>query len=694
MGRLLTLLAVFLALGVPRRAGAALAAQRGHLFAWVPVCLAAGIGIYFALPVEPAVSWLAVSAGLGAALLLCSRRLPAEGGPLAIGTGLLLLGLALAGTRAHQVAAPQLGFQYYGPIEGRVIALDRSASDVPRLTLDQVVLSRVAPDKTPVRLRVSLHGPPDLQGRALDVRPGQRVALTGHLVPPGGPVEPGGFDFRRHAWFERIGAVGYSRTPVVLNTRAAGSQRLLRLRLALSRHLQAQLPGEIGGFAAALMTGDRSGMGQETLEVLRRSNLAHLLAISGLHMGLLTGFVFAALRMALLLAPRSRHHWPGKKIAALGALVAAMGYLALSGGNVATQRAFIMVAVMLGAVLADLRALSLRAVALAALLVLLLRPEALLGPGFQMSFAATTALVCVFGRLEAQLPGPRWIRPALALLLSSTVASAATAPFSMAHFNLISRYGLLANLLAVPAMGLVAVPMAVLAALLMPLGLDGVALQGMALALRWILRVAQVASSWGGAVGQVVAPAPAVLPLMTAGGVLLLLWQGRGRWGGLVPLALGVGLWLQTERPALLISESGGLVGVMTSEGRALSRDVGEGFVAKIWLENDGQPADQAASAELWPGAPGRLRFARVEGVEVLHVSGRRAAGTVSGCGGAGILVANVPVAAVQGCEIFDPERLRATGAVAFRRGPGGLEMEISRRHPPRLWQSGGAGSQ
>ena len=694
MGRLLTLLAVFRALRLPRRAGAALAAQRGHLFAWVPVFLGAGIGVYFALPLELAAHWLLACACVGAVLLLWSRRLPAEVAPVAIGAGLLLLGMAHAGARAHLVAAPQLGFRYYGPIEGRVIALDRSASDVPRLTLDQVTLLRLAPASTPARVRVSLHGPPELQRRALDLVPGQRVALTGHLVPPGGPVEPGGFDFRRHAWFERIGAVGYSRTPVVLSMEAAGSQRLLRLRLALSRHVQTQLPGELGGVAAALMTGDRSGIGKETLEALRHSNLAHLLAISGLHMGLLTGFVFAALRMGLLLVPLSRHHWPGKKIAAVGALAAASGYLALSGGNVATQRAFIMVAVMLGAVLADLRALSLRAVALAALLVLLLRPEALLGPGFQMSFAATTALVCVFGRVETRLAGPRWARPLLALLLSSTVASAATAPFSMAHFNLVSRYGLLANLLAVPAMGLVAVPMAVLAALLMPLGLDGVALRGMALALHWILSVAQAASGWEGAVGQVVAPGPAVLPLITAGGLLLLLWQGRGRWGGLLPLALALGVWVQSERPALLISESGGLVGVMTEKGRALSRDVGEGFVAKLWLENDGQPADQAAAAALWPDAAGRLRRALVEGVEVLHVSGRRAAGSISGCGGAGILVANVPIPEGLRCEVFDVERLRTTGAVAFRRGADGLKMHPSRGHPPRLWEGGGAGDQ
>ncbi|WP_353472290.1 ComEC/Rec2 family competence protein [Salipiger sp. H15] len=687
MGRLLTLL---LTRG-PLRAGAALRGQRGHLFAWVPVCLGAGIGGYFALPLEPGPLVLLGCGLLGAALLALGPWLPEDWAPPCIGAALLLAGLALAGGRAHLVAAPQLAFRYYGAIEGRVVAIDRSGSDAPRLTLDRVALQRVAPERTPERIRVALHGDGALQARALVPELGQRVMLTGHLAPPGGPVEPGGFDFRRHAWFERIGAVGYSRTPVLLSAEAGGGQWLPRARLALSLHVQQRLPGEVGAFAAALMTGDRSGMGQMTVEALRRTNLAHLLAISGLHMGLLTGFVFGAVRLLLLLPPRSRHRWPGKKIAALAALAAAAGYLALSGGNVATQRAFIMVAVMLGAVLADLRALSLRAVALAALLVLGLRPEALLGPGFQMSFAATTALVSVFGTAWGARALPGWARPGLALLVSSSVASLATAPFSMAHFNLVSHYGLLANLLAVPAMGLVAVPMAVLAALLLPLGLDGPALQGMALGLRWILGVAQEIAGWEGAVGQVVAPGPAVLPLVTLGGLVLLLWQGSGRWAGAAPLFLGIGLWVQAERPALLISESGALVGVMTAKGRALSQPAGEGFVAGLWLENDGQAGDQARAAALWPGPEGRVRRAVVGTDEVLHVSGSRAAAGVSGCDGAAILVSNAPMPPDKGCEIFDPERLARTGAVAFWPTPEGLRMKTVRSATPRLWDGAAA---
>ena len=245
--------------------------------------------------------------------------------------------------------------------------MGRSASDAIRVTLDEVQLKRVPVERTPRRVRVSFHG--DIP---IELRPGQRVMTTAHLSPPQGPVEPGGFDFRRHAWFQELGAVGYTRTPVLLVAPAAPSGlalRLLSLRMAISARVQQVLPGDTGGFAAAVTTGDRSAMSGSSVDALRASNLAHLLAISGLHMGLLTGFVFLALRVGLSLVPALALRWPIKKLAAVGALAAASAYLALSGGSVATERAFVMVAVVLCAVLVDRRAFSLRAVALAALVV-------------------------------------------------------------------------------------------------------------------------------------------------------------------------------------------------------------------------------------------------------------------------------------------------------------------------------------
>ena len=551
------------------------------------------------------------------------------------------------------------------------MALDRSSSDALRVTLDRVRLARVGPAATPGRVRLSLHGDP------ANLSPGQRVMTTAHLSPPSGPVEPGGFDFRRYAWFTGLGAVGYTRVPVLSVAPPLAGRAGLRVfawRMAASGRIQTVLAGDIGGFAAAVTTGDRSAMGQGALQALRGSNLAHLLAISGLHMGLLAGFVFAVLRLSMAAIPVLALRWPVKKLAAVGALTAAAAYLLLSGGNVATERAFVMVAVALGAVLVDRRALSLRAVAMAALIVLSLRPEALMGPGFQMSFAATTALVAVFGwfRTAGIRFGPKWVQPVVGVVISSAVAGAATAPFAAAHFNTISHYGLLANLLSVPLMGILVIPAAVLAACLAPFGLEMVGLYLMGLGLRWILGVADYVSSMPGAQGNVISPGPWVMPMLALGMLWLILWQGRLRFAGVIPALFAFWLWSGAERPAVLVADSGGLVGVMTDAGRALSKPRGAGFAASIWLENDGDGATQPDAAARWPGTGGtggtggRVQVMQVGATQIVHVIGKRAAAGFDSCKAGQVVIASVSLDLSGPCEVFDPARLRQTGSLAI----------------------------
>jgi len=656
--------------GPLRRGGAGLTmlinGQRGHLFPWVPVCLAFGIGGYFSLPVEPTLpQWAGL---LGVLVLLALIWLVwARHNVGLIALWLVLGGLALAGLRSHMVADPVLGFRYFGPIEGRVVTIDRSLSDKTRLTLDRVRLDRVSPAKTPGRVRVSLHGDWHFTPQA-----GAIIATTGHLSPPQGPAEPGGFDFQRQAYFRGLGAVGYTRTPVVrlAEPEAGATLWVYRLRLRISAAMQARMPGDTGAFAAAVTTGDRSAMRRETLDALRASNLAHLLAISGLHMGLLTGFVFAALRLGLAAIPPLALRWPIRKIAAVGALGAGAFYLALSGGNVATERAFIMVAVVLTAVLLERRALTLRAVALAALIVLILRPEALIEPGFQMSFAATTALIAAFGALRGRdnVAVPRWARPVVAVVISSAVAGAATAPFGAAHFNQVAHFGLIANVLSVPLMGITVVPGAVIAALLWPIGAAGLGLALMQPSIDWILGVASVVAARDDAVSLVPAPGPWVLPILALGGLLVILWQGRARWIGVVPMMAALSIWVLDERPDVLIAGDGALIGVLTPQGRALSKPRGGGFVARSWLENDGDAASQQVAAARLDSALNGVWSHDLASTPLHHLFGK-----------AGVALADrycttgtITIIAGDGpdsgpCVMLDQRVLRDTGTLAIR---------------------------
>lgn len=669
--------------------------ERGRLLHWAPLFLGTGIGVYFTLKVEPT---LMVYAGLACFCMLCAlcaRLWPWGAGPMAVACGLIAFGVCLAGARAHYVAAPVLEFRYYGAVEGRIVKIDRSQSDAVRLTLDRVRLDDVRKDIHPTTVRISLHG----DQRYLSPEIGQRVAMTAHLSGPNGPVEPGGFDFQRMAWFRGIGAVGYTRVPALLLAPPEKGIVLAvsRLRQNISAWVRGHLSGETGAFAAAITTGDRSAMGQDTLRALRASNLAHLLAISGLHMGLLTGFVFQAMRMLFSLWGRVALRYPVKKFAACIAILSGAFYLALSGGNIATERAFIMVATMFVAILFDRRALTLRAVAMAAIIVLVLHPEALVEPGFQMSFAATTALVAVFGwlrdraRNEDVWRAPKWARPVLAVIISSLVAGLATAPIGAAHFNQISHYGLIANLLSVPIMGALIMPLAVLAALLSPVGLGWFAVKLMGPPIDWIIGVAHFVSALDGATGQVPAPPSGVLPLVAFAGILMALLTHRARLFGLFPLLAAGVVWAHTTRPPVLVSTTGGLVGVMLDGARDLSKPKGEGFAALSWLENDGDAADQASAyeREVFTGKRGNLT-AEIGGARLVHLTGRGGPErVVDACNHADLVILSGKLVSAPptGCLVLDRNALAKTGAVAVWPTADGFRVETSQaRTGHRLW--------
>jgi competence protein ComEC len=292
------------------------------------------------------------------------------------------------------------------------------------------------------------------------VRPtiGDKIRAKVYVSAPQGPVEPGGFDFRKHAYFLSLGAVGYGRSgfDIVQSTNPKGTEMFFaRAQGWLSQLVQSALSEQTQGVARAIIAGDRFGVSQAQAEDLRRSNLAHLLAISGLHMGLLTSLVFFSVRFTLVIMPMRAIANHAKTIAAIFAITVGALYLGISGGNIATQRAFVMIAAFYSAAMLNRQVISYRALAMAAMVILIARPEALYSPGFQMSFAATIALVFVFQNVVAPRSSGRILHTIIGVFLSSFVAGVATAPIAAIHFNQISHVGFFANLLAVLVMSAV-----------------------------------------------------------------------------------------------------------------------------------------------------------------------------------------------------------------------------------------------
>lgn len=661
-----------------------LLAARGQLFVWVPVFIGLGVGIWFILPFEPVLWHYGVVLALFAVSASGTILGPDLIRPLFLILCCVMAGGIAAGIRAHLVAGPMIEFQYYGPVTGRVVEIDRSQSDALRITLADVVLDNV--DPAPRFVRVSI------QGAAPE--PAQMVMLTAYLSAPSAATEPDGFDFRRTAFFRGLGAVGYTRSPVLLWQEApANLQRIDRLRSYLSQALMTAIPNDAGAFAAGAMTGDKSGITQDTVQALRDSNLAHLLAISGMNLAFLSGFIFMLIRYGLALIPILALRVNSKKIAALVALGVALFYLLLSGANVSTTRAFLMIAVMLGAILLDRKGLTMRSVAISAVILLLWQPESLLDPGFQLSYAATVVLIGGYHVVDRQILAerlPRWMMPIYAVVLTSVLAGIATAPFAAAHFNSFTDYGLLANLLTAPAMSLLMAAGAVVA-LLAPFGLAAPALWLLEQTAAWILFVAHWVAGLQGAVTMIVTPPAVVLPLISVAGIWIMVWQGRRRWLGVPFLGLALILWTVAPRPDLLISGDGRLVGWMGATGRALSTPTGAGFSAENWLQDDGDLATQEAAAAR-PGflGPKEARTFQMGDISAVVLIGKGAAPAFTqACATYDLVI--VPAAldpsllADGPCTRIDRNILDNTGALGGYWQGGTLTLYPARQ-APRLW--------
>ena len=660
------------------------AGETDRWFLWLPVLLACGIATYFGLPVEPPL-WLSLA---GFLILACAlwvfRRLSWVLLLLCV-LGAVTAGFAAASLRTALVAAPVLADETAGELTGRVLFVEEGEAGDLTVLMAPSSFARLPPEKRPAKVRLRIR----LKNVAL--QPGEEIRLRARLMPPPDPVLPGGFDYARQAWFEGLGEVGFAYTaPEILSPSTGGPRsRIAALRNAIATHIRASIGGPEGAVAAALVTGERRAIPAGVTEDLRAAGLAHVLAISGLHMALFSGTLFWLARAVLAAVPALALRYPVKKWAALVAFSGAAFYLLVSGGAIATQRAFIMVTLMLGAILLDRPAISLRNVALAATVVLLWQPESLLGASFQMSFAAAVALVAFYESKSVQRfialsrgdlrGGPaQWPHLVLiyftGLTLTSIVAGLATAPYAAFNFNRLAVFGLAGNLAAMPLVGLVVMPAALIGLLLMPFGADAPAFWVMGKGIGWMLTVAHDVAHWGGA-DRLIPSAPlGALALVTLGGLWIALWHRGWRWLGLLPLLGGLLLWPHLSRPDIFIGREGGIVAARGLDGDIYLTSARPSYTAKQWLrmEGDRRSAREAVSSTESPWRCDARGCAFHEKSRPLIAYSKSIGAVMEDCELADIIISAVPVgrAIRKGCRadlILDYFDFWRNGATTIR---------------------------
>jgi competence protein ComEC len=573
-------------------------AERDQLPLWLPVALLAGIAAWFVLP-APA-DWRAFMALCGALslFLLAMAGRTRWGRALAWFAAVAALGCALVWVRADSVAAPKLERPRAGAFEAVVERVER----IPARAQVRLLLAPAADSGLPPRIRVTL--PERKADPAL--RPGARLALRAYLMPPAPMAVPDGYDFARTAWFQGIGATGRPLGDVrilALPPETGWRARVAGWRQRLADHVRAEVPGGAGGIAATLATGDRGGISEEDAEAMRRSGLAHLLSISGLHVTAVVGAAMLLTLKLLALSPALALRANLVLVAAGIGAAAGVGYTLLTGAEVPTIRACAAAMLVLVGLALGRDAITLRLVAAGALFVLFFWPESAAGPSFQLSFAAVTAIIALhdqprvkalLARREEGAPA-RFGRIVLALFLTGLAVELALSPIALFHFHKAGLYGALANIVAIPLTTFVIMPAEAIALLLDLAGLGAPFWWVAGGALELLLGLAHFTASAPGAVALTPAMPKGAFLLFVAGGLWICLWRSRMRRWGLLPVALGAAWTLATPAPDLLVTGDGRHVALRADDGRlALLRPRAGDYVRTLLAEMSGAEADFA----------------------------------------------------------------------------------------------------
>ena len=693
------------ATALPARVDAAveawLEAEREQSPLWLSVALGFGIAAWGVLPDRG--DWIAFLLAAGA--VACGGA--ALGGNGRAGKSVMTfalvaaLGCALMWWRSAEVAAPRLERPVVATFDAAVEAVE----PLPAQGDVRLLVRPAAGAGLPPRVRVNVPDP----DRAVAVAPGMTVRLRARLMPPAPMAVPGGYDFARTAWFRGIGASGRAFDPPIIVARGSPDgfwARLGVVRARLTAHVLSRVDGGEGAVAASFVTGDRGALPEADAEAMRRSGLSHLLSISGLHVTALIGAAMILTLRLLALSPALALRLPLVSVAAGVGALAGLGYTLLAGAEVPTVRSCVAAMLVLVGLAIGREAMTLRLVAAGALAVLLVRPESLAGPSFQLSFAAVTAIVALhehprmrrFARRRDEGVLRAGLRVLAVLFLTGVVVEIALAPLALFHFHQAGMLGALANIVAIPLTTFVIMPLEATALLLDPVGLGAPAWWLAERALRLLLWIAHAVASSPGAVALLPTMPTGAFALTVAGGLWIALWRTRARRLGLLPFAAGVAWALATPPADLVVTGDGRHLAVRRADGSmATLRDRAGDYVRDMLSEVSGYDGELAALADL-PEA----RCSRDLCVFDIARDGRswRVLATRSGylvpwaemiaaCRDADIVIADrrLPERCAPRWLRIDRAFLRATGGVAITLGPSPRVATVAARVGRHPWR-------
>jgi len=575
---------------------------------WLAVAFASGIATWFVLDAP----WQWAGVICGCALLVIwvlssDRNLTqcSEGQRAIVGLATAMAaGVIVVWLRSATIGAEPIDYPRVDPIEARILEREEQ----PALARVRLTLAmRDAETGMARKVRVNLAVEHDRAAFS----EGAIIRLRARLMPPAPPMLPGGYDFARSAWFQGLSATGSAVGQIELVEANNGGSTLGSVQRSLSAHVRSELEGPAATIAAALASGDRGAISQEDEDALRNSGLTHLLSISGLHVSAVIAAVYLlALRLLALwpwLALRARLPLLAASIAAL----AGLGYTLLTGSEVPTVRSCVGALLVLVALAIGREPLSIRMVAVAAALVLLVWPEALVGPSFQMSFAAVLAIVSLHnaGSVRAFL-APReegWVvrlaRRATMLLVTGLVIELALMPIVLFHFHRAGVYGAFANVVAIPLVTFVTMPLIALALTLDLAGQSSPVWWMVQYSLDLLMDIAHFAARQPGAVKLMPQMDAIAYSLFIAGSLWLALWRDNARLWGFTSIVAATGILLTTPTPDVLISGDGKHVGIAGEGDKLLIlRDGRSGYARDKLLEMAGMNGEPIA-LEDWPGA-------------------------------------------------------------------------------------------